>query len=95
MESNSRQEKTDHHEHCEDLTAEKTIDTLHNDEAIKVLATYGSDEVEWGSDEERKLVRKIDRKLVPLMFLSYGLVYYDKAMISQAVSTLDTSNLHY
>lgn len=75
-----------HHEHREEFPPPTKVDTLHNDEALKVLATYGGEDIEWDPEEERKLVKKIDRKLVPLMFITYGLVYYDKAMISQAVS---------
>jgi hypothetical protein len=60
-----------------------TIDTVHNDEAVRVLATYAGDET-WTPAEERLVVRKIDRRLLPLLVLTYGLQYYDKAMLSQA-----------
>ena len=66
-----------------DLKATTTIDTVHNDEAVKVLATYAGDEV-WTPEEEKRVVRKIDRRLLPLLILTYGLQYYDKAMLSQA-----------
>lgn len=62
-----------------------TVDTVHNDEAIKVLANYTGDEV-WTDEEERKLLRRIDWKLMPILCVTYGLQYYDKAMFSQAVS---------
>ena len=72
----------------EDTVAEarkaETIDTVHKDEAMKVLATYEGD-LHWTPEEEKKLVRKIDFKLLPLLVLTYGLQYYDKAMIAQAV----------
>ena len=68
----------------EDLKKATTLDTLHNDEAIKVLAAYAGDEV-WNDAEEKRLVKKIDRRLLPLLVLTYGLQYYDKAMLSQAV----------
>ncbi|PLB51437.1 MFS general substrate transporter [Aspergillus steynii IBT 23096] len=61
----------------------KTVDTVHQDEALKVLQNYTGDET-WTPAEEKKLVRKIDRKLLPLLCLTYGLQYYDKAMLSQA-----------
>jgi hypothetical protein len=66
-------------------TGTKTVDTLHQDEALKVLARYAGEEA-WTAGEEKKLVRKIDRKLITLLCITYGLQYYDKAMLSQAVS---------
>jgi hypothetical protein len=62
-----------------------TVDTLHGDEAVKVLATYSGDQ-RWSEIEEKKLLKKIDRKLLPFLIITYGLQYYDKAMLSQAVS---------
>lgn len=67
----------------EDLRKTTTIDTIHNDEAVKILATYAGDE-HWTPAEEKSVVRKIDRRLLPLLILTYGLQYYDKAMLSQA-----------
>lgn len=61
-----------------------TIDTVHADEAMKVLATYSGDE-SWTDEEEKKIRRKIDRRLLPMLCITYGLQYYDKAMLSQAV----------
>ena len=82
----------EHHEHrdsIEDTVAEAkkatTIDTVHKDEAIKVLATYDGD-LHWTPVEEKTLVRRIDKKLMPILILTYGLQYYDKAMLAQAVS---------
>jgi|TARA_R110002003_G_scaffold97_5_gene7776 hypothetical protein len=68
----------------EDLKHTKTIDTVHQDEAVRVLAQYAGDEF-WTPEEEKKLVRRIDRKLLSLLIVTYGLQYYDKAMLSQAV----------
>lgn len=67
-----------------DLDKSKTVDTVHGDEAVKVLAGYGGDE-EWTELEEKKLRRKIDRKLLSILCITYGLQYYDKAMLAQAV----------
>ncbi|KAF3032645.1 hypothetical protein E8E12_002309 [Didymella heteroderae] len=61
----------------------KTIDTVHQDEAMRVLATYQGPE-EWTEQEEKSLRRKIDLRLMPVLCLTYGLQYYDKAMLSQA-----------
>lgn len=68
----------------EDLKKTITVDTLHNDEALKVLANYQGEET-WTAEEEKKLTRKIDRRLLSILCITYGLQYYDKAMLSQAV----------
>ena len=70
--------------HVEDLKKTITVDTLHNDEALKVLANYQGEET-WTAEEEKKLTRKIDRRLLSILCITYGLQYYDKAMLSQAV----------
>lgn len=67
-----------------DLHKTITVDTVRGDEAMKVLGAY-TGEKEWSQDEENKLRRKIDWKLMPILCLTYGLQYYDKAMLSQAV----------
>ncbi|KAL4865913.1 hypothetical protein BDV12DRAFT_210791 [Aspergillus spectabilis] len=74
--------KTDVANHIEQTTTEK-IDTTHTDEAMKVLARYTGDE-SWEPTDEKRLVRKIDWRILPLLCTTYGLQYYDKAMLSQA-----------
>lgn len=69
----------------DDLAKSKTIDTIHNDEAMKVLANYAGD-TSWSEQEEKKLRHKIDRRLLSILCITYGLQYYDKAMLGQAVS---------
>jgi hypothetical protein len=59
-------------DNVEDLQKTTTIDTLHNDEALKVLATYAGDQ-EWNEQEEKKLVKKIDRRLLSILCATYGL----------------------
>jgi hypothetical protein len=91
MESNIN-EKVDtvHHEKApsmNDLKNSTTVDTLHNDEAVRVLAQYAGDE-EWTQQEEKKLRMKIDRRLLSILCITYGLQYYDKAMLAQAVSSI-------
>ncbi|EME81390.1 uncharacterized protein MYCFIDRAFT_52082 [Pseudocercospora fijiensis CIRAD86] len=54
-----------------------------DDEAAKVLNTYDGS-LHWTDAEERKLRRKLDWKLMPVLCLTYGLQYYDKAMLSHA-----------
>ena len=61
-----------------------TVDTVHQDEAVRVLQSYGGDN-EWTEAEENKLRRKLDLKLMIPLCATYGLQYYDKAMLSQAV----------
>ncbi|KAF2199486.1 MFS transporter [Delitschia confertaspora ATCC 74209] len=67
----------------EELEPTTTIDTKHQDEAIKVIAQYAGDKT-WTPEEEKKVVHRIDRRLLPLLCITYGLQYYDKAMLSQA-----------
>lgn len=76
----------------EDLKKTVTVDTVHNDEALKVLARYGGSET-WDPEEEKKVVRKIDRRLVTILCITYGLQYYDKAMLSQAVRQLSLDSV--
>ncbi|CAI0643177.1 unnamed protein product [Colletotrichum noveboracense] len=59
------------------------VDTLHHDEAMKILDRY-TGERGWAETEESKLRHKVDWKLMPVLCLTYGLQYYDKAMLSQA-----------
>lgn len=61
------------------------VDTVHKDEALRVLQAYEGDET-WTDKEEKKLRRKIDWRLMPVLCATYGLQYYDKAMLGQAVS---------
>lgn len=42
------------------------VDTVHQDEAMKVLEAYGGDEA-WTDAEEKKLRRKIDWSLMPVL----------------------------
>jgi hypothetical protein len=52
----------------------QAVDTVHQDEAIKVLAKYEGDQT-WTEQEEKKIRRKIDRKLIPLLCITYALQY--------------------
>jgi GMP synthase-like glutamine amidotransferase len=66
------------------------VDTVHGDEALKILkggASLGNGGDTWDPKEEKRLVRKIDRKLMPILCICYGIQYWDKAMLSQAVSS--------
>lgn len=66
-----------------DPKAAIAVDNRHNDEAMTVLASYNGPQ-EWSEKEEQQVRKKIDRRLLPILVICYGLQYYDKAMISQA-----------
>lgn len=61
------------------------IDTLHNDEALIVINQYDGDQT-WAPEEEKRLVRKIDRRLLPILVITFGLTFYDKVLLAHAVS---------
>lgn len=58
---------------------------IDSDRAVKILAAYSGDR-EWTAEEDKKLVRKIDRRLISILFITYGIQFYDKSLLSQAVS---------
>lgn len=74
-----------------ELGRTKTADTVHLDEAVKVVGVRASTE-DWTIDEEKKLVRKIDWKVLPLLVTTIGIQFYDKAMLSHAVRTLTSQH---
>ncbi|KAL2815244.1 major facilitator superfamily domain-containing protein [Aspergillus cavernicola] len=82
IDSGSQYEQKCSHAHLEKAQSAE-FNTVHGDEAMKSMAAYAGDR-EWEPEEEEKLVRRIDRKLLPIMALSYGLQYYDKTLLSQA-----------
>jgi hypothetical protein len=49
-----------------------TVDTVHGDEAATVLAKYQG-EPTWDDEEENRVKRKIDRRLIPILCATYGL----------------------
>lgn len=83
---NTVQEKNiDVPQHSSEIEDIKRLDTVQADEALKVVANYDGDET-WTEDEEKKVLKKIDRSLMPILCITYGLQYYDKSMLGQAVS---------
>ncbi|RVX67143.1 hypothetical protein B0A52_08577 [Exophiala mesophila] len=73
-------------EHVDDTDTAKieaAVDTVHNDEAMKVLASYSGPQ-DWTEEEEKVVRRKIDKRLLWILCVTYGLQYYDKSMLSQA-----------
>lgn len=71
-------------DHVSEEAGVKTPDTIHGDEAMKVLANYTGNP-EWDADEEKRLRRRIDKKLLPVLCMTYALLYYDKVMLGHAV----------
>lgn len=60
------------------------IDTIRGDEAVRVLASYEGDHT-WTPQEEKKLCRKIDFRLLPVLCITYAFLYADKVLLGQAV----------
>lgn len=65
-----------------------TIDFVHHDEALKILLRYDGDST-WTAKEEAKLVRKIDRRLLVILVLTFAIQFYDKFLFSHAVSVFN------
>ena len=72
---------------AEEYQKAPVIDTVHGDEALKVIAAAGGDDY-WDGQEEKSRVRKIDRRLLPVLCIVYGVQFYDKVMFAQAVRRL-------
>ncbi|KAI5859962.1 putative allantoate permease [Durotheca rogersii] len=55
-----------------------------NDTTPEATATDGTDHVVAGAkhDEARRLLRRIDRRLMPLLFVTYGFGFMDKTILS-------------
>ncbi|CAG8955640.1 hypothetical protein HYFRA_00009594 [Hymenoscyphus fraxineus] len=66
---------------------------VHVDKGLEILNSYDGDK-EWTQEEENKLRRKIDYRLMPILCLTYGLQYYDKAMLGQAALFGLITDLH-
>lgn len=54
------------------------------DEAYKVLVGHEGETIVITPEEEKKLLRKIDLNLMPLLCIVYGLNYLDKTTVSYA-----------
>lgn len=83
-----RLSRTSAHSNEKTLRNVESVDSFHHDEAAKILAEYvsaGGPE-EWSELEEKNLIRKIDRRLLPVLAFTFFLTWYDKGILSQAVS---------
>ncbi|KIW87270.1 uncharacterized protein Z519_12173 [Cladophialophora bantiana CBS 173.52] len=67
-------------DHIENL---EKIDTLHNDEALVVLGQYQGD-TSWSPQEEKRVLRKIDKRLLPILVVTFGMTFYDKVLLAHA-----------
>lgn len=64
-----------------------SIDSFHHDEAAKIIEEYtaGDGVKEWTESEERRLLRKVDWKLMPILCFTLFMQFYDKSILAQAV----------
>lgn len=62
----------------------KHADRNDADEALKVLQGESGETIELTPQDEKRLLRKIDWNLMPLLCLVYGLNYLDKTTVSYA-----------
>ncbi|KAF4439158.1 transporter [Fusarium acutatum] len=69
------------------------IDTMHNDEALKVVVGY-SGEASWTPEEEKRLVKKIDRRILVIVVITFGVQFYDKYLFSHAALFGMRKDLH-
>ncbi|KAI5860179.1 major facilitator superfamily transporter allantoate [Durotheca rogersii] len=60
------------------------VDGSDPDEALKLVAARQGEAIVWTPKEERRLLRKIDRHLMPFLCIVYGLNYLDKTTLSYA-----------
>lgn len=73
------------HAHADEKRdVEHEINSVSTDDDI--AAAFVPDRAQWIDRRlERRVVRKIDFFLIPVMWIGYGFVYYDKAILGSAV----------
>ncbi|KAL5590072.1 hypothetical protein FOVSG1_011939 [Fusarium oxysporum f. sp. vasinfectum] len=59
------------------------INTVHQDEALRVILRYDG-ESSWTAKEEAKLLRKIDRRILVILVLTFAIQFYDKFLFAHA-----------
>ncbi|KAH9999763.1 MFS general substrate transporter [Xylariaceae sp. FL0662B] len=72
----------------------KHIATNDPDEALKLVGGRGGETIVLTPEEEKKLLRKIDLNMMPLLCIVYGLNYLDKTTLSYASVMGIKSDLH-
>lgn len=63
------------------------IDEIRRDEAVQIIEDYiaAGGQQEWTEWEEKRLKRKIDWKLIPVVAVTMFFQLYDKNIMAQAV----------
>ncbi|KAL8718785.1 MAG: hypothetical protein Q9225_004117 [Loekoesia sp. 1 TL-2023] len=74
-----------------DLEDRSSTQSSEKDAAAAIVPDHA---LELDQSAERRVLRKIDLFLLPLMWVGYGLVYYDKAILGNAVLFGMTQDLH-
>lgn len=67
-----------------------SLDSLpHSDAASRIIDEYLAEggSADWTKEEEKRLLRKVDWRLGPVLAFSVLLQLYDKTILSQAVRT--------
>ncbi|KAH9900158.1 MFS general substrate transporter [Xylariomycetidae sp. FL2044] len=62
----------------------KHVEDNDPDEALKLVAAHEGESLVLSADEAKRLLRKIDRNMMPLLCIVYGLNYLDKTTLSYA-----------
>ncbi|KAE9376566.1 MFS transporter [Stipitochalara longipes BDJ] len=66
--------------------AEKTVFDPSSENEITPDGSITAVTVDWTPDEERRLVRKLDRIVMPLLMLAFGALQYDRGNIGNALT---------
>lgn len=69
-------------DHYEDV--EKTEPSTEPSKDIGAQFLTGTTATEFTAKSEQTIIRRIDRVLLPIMFISFGLQYMDKALLNSA-----------
>jgi hypothetical protein len=77
-----REDENNDDKHVDSIIEEQTRDTRGLDEAAKVLAAAASSPIQITPDEDRRILRKIDKYVLPAMLLVYFLQQLDKSSLS-------------
>jgi hypothetical protein len=80
MATADKSQEVTEHEHVPSSPPEPMkveVDTVHGDEALRVIAGYNGP-TEWDPLEEKKLRRNLDKRILPILMVTYALQYYDK-----------------
>ncbi|KAK2812423.1 hypothetical protein FQN50_001424 [Emmonsiellopsis sp. PD_5] len=76
-------QEVEHDEKSPTKQVKGIIDTVRNDQGLKVIEAYTGD-LEWDPAEEKHLVKRIDRRLMSIICITYALQFFDKTILSQA-----------